>query len=49
MNLFAYTGGSSLVSESEYDLIVSKLGDEAELDSGADINVEGDVDSSTEN
>lgn len=44
-----YTGGSSLVSEAEYDLIVSKLGDESELDSGADIDVEGDVDSSIEN
>jgi hypothetical protein len=37
-----YTGGSSLVSESEYDLIVSKLDEEPGLDS--DVNVDADVD-----
>ena len=36
-----YTGGSSLVSEPEYDLIVSKL--DAEDDTDVEINVDGDV------
>lgn len=37
-----YTGGSSLVSESEYDLIVSKLDEEGGSNS---VDVQGDVDS----
>lgn len=39
-----YTGGSSLVSESEYDLIVSKLDTDASIDVDVDDGLDDDTD-----